>query len=134
MIAERIQLVGWIVFIFYYFSAKYFVGGFTGFSVGYLVSVVILVMLTAVIPFYTAKWLTQRTPGMPAFATALILPIALTAVGLSLYFVVFIAPNYPSITLPGIIHRAIEPGIAISILLLIPLLARLMRPEERTDA
>lgn len=134
MIAERIQLVGWIVFIFYYFSAKYFVGGFTGFSVGYLVSVAILVMLTAVIPFYTAKWLTQRTPGMTAFATALILPIALTAVGLSLYFVVFIAPNYPSITLPGIIHRALEPGIAISILLLIPLLARLMHSKEPTDA
>lgn len=123
MIAQRVQLVGWIIFIFYYFTAKYFVGGFTGFSVGYLISVIMLVMMTAVIPFYTAKWLVDKSEKLAQFGFALLLPILLTGAGLSVYFVIFIAPNYPAITLPGILHRAIEPGVAISILLLVPIVA-----------
>lgn len=121
MIAKRVQLVGWIIFIFYYFTAKYFVGGFTGFSIAYLISVVVLVGLTAAAPFYGVKWLLERTSGSMRFISALLLPSALAAAGLSLYFLIFIAPNYPNIELPGILHRAIEPGVAITILMLIPI-------------
>lgn len=133
MIAQRIQLVGWVIFLFYYCIAKYFVGGFTGFSIGYLISVIMLIALTAIIPFYATKWLLAKLEGWKAFAIALALPVVFTMTGLSLYFVVFIAPNYPSITLSGILHRAVEPGVVITILLMIPLIASLLARKEGAD-
>lgn len=134
LIAQRIQLVGWIVFLFYYFAAKYFVGGFTGFSINYLVSVIILVLLTAIIPFYVSRWLLEKLSGNAKIIASLVAPISLTAGGLSLYFVAFIAPNFPNIVLPNILHRAIEPGVAITVLMLIPLVVSLLAADDNPDA
>ena len=133
MIANRVQLVGWIIFVFYYFAAKYFVGGFTGFSVVYLLSVLVLVALTAAVPFYGTKWFLKRTSGAMRLANALILPSASAAVGLSVYFLIFIAPNYPNIELVGILHRAIEPGVIVTILMLIPILGEMFAKPENSD-
>lgn len=130
-IAKRLQLTGWIIFLFYYFAAKYFVGGFTGFSVNYLVSVIILVLLTAVVPFYISQWLTRSSQANLKIIAALVAPVALTMLGLSLYFIAFIAPNFPNITLPSILHRAIEPAIAISALMVIPVLAEIFQGDEQ---
>ncbi len=136
MTARRIQIIGWGLFLIYYFAAKYFVAGFTGFSVGYLVSVLILVTLTAIIPFYTARWLAGKLTGAARVAAILLLPVLLTMAGLSVFFVTFIAPNFEAIKLPDIIHRAFEPGIAITVLLLVPLIAGRISPEapEAPDA
>ena len=133
MIAKRIQLVGWIIFIFYYFTAKYFVGGFTGFSVAYLISVLVLVVLTAAVPFYGVKWLLERSSGALKALIALALPTALAVAGLSVYFLIFIAPNYPNIELPGILYRAIEPGIAVTVLMLIPIIGELFAKTEPAE-
>lgn len=130
-IAKRLQLTGWIIFLFYYFAAKYFVGGFTGFSINYLVSVIVLVLLTAVVPFYVSQWLTRGSQANLKIIAALVAPVALTMLGLSLYFVAFIAPNFPNITLTSILHRAIEPAIAISALMVIPVLAEIFQTDEQ---
>ena len=130
--AKKLQLTGWAIFLFYYFAAKYFVGGFTGFSITYLVSVIILVLLTAVVPFYISQWLTRSSKANLKIIAALVAPIGLTMLGLSLYFVAFIAPNFPNITLPSILHRAIEPAIAISVLMVIPVLAEIFQGDEQT--
>lgn len=131
MTAHKLQHWAWGLFLIYYFASKYFVGGFTGFSVGYLVSVVILVTLTGIIPFYAAKWLTGKTAGPAQIAAIFALPVMLTAAGLSIFFLLFIQPNFETIKLPAIIHRAIEPGVAITVLLLIPIVAAW---KNRNDA
>lgn len=133
LIAQRIQLIGWIVFLFYYFSAKYFVGGFTGFSVNYLLSVIILVALTAIVPFYLSSWIINRSDGYVKIIASLVAPILLTGLGLSLYFVSFIAPNFANITLPSILHRAIEPGLAITFLMLVPVVASFVFSDGDND-
>ncbi len=130
MVSQRIQLIGWVIFIFYYFSAKYFVGGFTGFSVAYLFSVVVLVALTAILPFYGVKWWLNRVKGPLKLVSALVLPTAIGILGLSLYFVIFIAPNYPNIKLEGILYRAIEPGVIITALLLLPIIGEKLAKRE----
>ena len=130
MVSQRIQLIGWVIFIFYYFSAKYFVGGFTGFSVAYLFSVVALVALTAILPFYGVKWWLNRVKGPLKLVSALVLPTAIAILGLSLYFVIFIAPNYPNIKLEGILYRAIEPGVVITALLLVPIIGEKLAKRE----
>lgn len=131
--AQRLQLIGWIVFLFYYFSAKYFVGGFTGFSINYLVSVIILVLLTAVAPYYLSLWLINKSTAYVKIVVSLIAPLTLTSAGLSLYFVGFIAPNFENIALKSILHRAIEPGIAITVLMLIPVVASLVFSDGDHD-
>lgn len=120
MTTQRIQTALWSLFLIYYFAAKYFVGGFTGFSIPYLISVLALVLVTAILPFYLARWITGMLTSPANILISLILPVLLTAAGLSAYFMLFIAPNYPNIQLANIIHRAIEPGIAITLLLLLP--------------
>lgn len=134
MTAHRIQTALWALFLIYYSAAKYFVGGFTGFSVPYLISVLVLVALTAAVPFYAARWLTNKLDDAARVAAILLVPTVLTCAGLSLYFLLYIAPSYPNIQLPNIIHRAFEPGIAISLLLLIPILAKLIRRDGDNQA
>ncbi len=133
VIVQRLQLIGWIVFLFYYFSAKYFVGGFTGFSINYLVSVIILVLLTAVAPYYLSFWLINKSKAYVKIIASLIAPLTLTSAGLSLYFVGFIAPNFENIALKNILHRAIEPGIAITVLMLVPIVASLVFSDGDHD-
>lgn len=134
MTAHRLQTALWAVFLIYYFAAKYFVGGFTGFSVSYLVSVIILVALTAVVPYYAARWVSGKLEDAAKIASVLLVPTVMTCVGLSLYFLLYIAPSYPNIQLPNIIHRAFEPGIAISLLLLIPSIAKLISRSSDNGA
>ena len=134
MTAQRICTAAWLIFLVYYFAAKYFVGGFTGFSVNYLVSVIVLVLLTAVFPYYASRWLASKLSGAGNVAARLVLPLSLVAGGLSLFFVVFIAPNFPTIELAKILYRAIEPAVAISVLLFLPdLLARIAPATANTD-
>jgi len=120
MTAYKIQTIAWWLFFAAYFASKYFVGGFTGFSWDYLLSVVILCTLTALLPWFGAKWMIGKMEGAGRIAATLALPVALTTLGLSIFFMLFIAPNYPTIELANIIHRALMPGAAITVLLFLP--------------
>ena len=120
--AEKIREWVWWGFLLAYFASKYFVGGYTGFSVNYALSVIALVMLTAILPYYFARWMTGQQKGARRISAMIMMPITGTATGLAVYFTQFIAPNYPSIELANIIHRAVLPGAAITVLLFTPLL------------
>ncbi|WP_262694369.1 hypothetical protein [Kordiimonas aquimaris] len=133
MQASKIQTILWWLFFAAYFASKYFVSGFTGFSWGYLLSVVVLCILTALLPWYGAKWIVSKMQGAGHIMTALVLPVALTTLGLSIFFLAFIAPNYPTIELANIIHRALMPGAAITVLLFLPDTINRLRGSNKTN-
>lgn len=133
MPASKIQTILWWLLFAAYFASKYFVGGFTGFSWPYLFSVCILTALTGIVPWYVSKWITSKLSGGIFVIGGLLLPVILTTVGLSTFFIGFIAPNYPTIELAGIIHRAILPGAGITVLLFIPVVIEQLRGERTQE-
>lgn len=124
---RNIQMLTWILFMVYYCLSKFF-AGYQGYSHAYLLQVVLIVSLTAVVPFYLSRWLMQfNTIRLPA---VFVLPSVLAMSGYAGFFAVFIAPNFPDVPAFAVIVRGLLPGIAISLILGLPgMLARFGYPS-----
>lgn len=114
-----LHAIGFWIFFAVYAYIKY-ARGFNGtFSIAYTQSVVILLFLTAIIPYLFAYWGAQLGkrihPGLgvlAAFASGLGLCVG----GYATYYFVFIAPNNPQIALSLVAPRGVWPGLVMGAL------------------
>ena len=87
----------------------------------YIATTALVVILTAVIPFFMARYLANKASAPKNYILAAVVPLALSALGLAIYFYVFIAPNAPGMAVTQVLPRAIVPGLVMSALLLMPM-------------
>lgn len=112
-----IQNALWAIFLLYYCGEKFF-AGYQGYSHLYLLQVGIIVLLTAVIPFYGTKVAMRYEPAR--FIVAVFLPSLLAMSGYGAFYITFIAPNFPDVPATAVIVRGIVPGVVISMILCLP--------------
>jgi hypothetical protein len=116
-ISPKAQNIIWIIFLVLYFAQKYVADIKEDFQLGYLLNVGILVILTAVIPYYLTRLGMYLVTGKTRAVLALTLPITFSAMGLSVFFFVFIKPYVPDLPLLSILPRSLIPGIIMTIIL-----------------
>jgi hypothetical protein len=119
MSSTRVQAGLWILFLIIYSYRKYF-AGFDAWNTQYAIQVAILVAMTAIIPFYLVKVAIGRMEGSSELLSTLILPTVLCAIGYGIFWYTRVKPSFPDVTLMTVLPRSFFPGIAISVLLLIP--------------
>lgn len=129
MNVKRLQIILWIVFLTYYSYLKYFAALDT-WDTEYFIQVAILVILTAVAPFYLAQWLSKQFEGSTQIAVTVISPLILCAIGYASFYYTRVKPSFPDVTLTEVLPRSFLPGIAIAILLMIPVLVKLNSGEK----
>ena len=88
----------------------------------YMATTALLVIVTAVIPFFVARYLADRATAPNSHVFAAVVPLTLSALGLAIYFYVFIAPNAPGMAVTQVLPRSIAPGLVMSAILLIPMI------------
>lgn len=116
-ISPRTQNLVWIVFLLLYFAQKYVADIKEDFQLGYLLNVGILVMLTTVLPYYLTRLGMYLVAGKTRAVLALTLPITFSALGLSVFFFVFIKPYVPDLSLLTVLPRSLIPGIIMTVIL-----------------
>lgn len=119
---KLIQGVLWGAFLLYYCASK-FLAGYQGYSHAYAIQVSIIVLATAILPYYATLWM-QRVARRGWLPVTLFLPSLLAMSGYAAFFYIFIAPNYPDITASAVIPRGLMPGLAISAIMVLPVLIR----------
>ena len=117
-ISPKTQNLIWIAFLVIYFAQKYVADMKEDFQLGYLINVGILVMLTTVIPYYLTRLGMRIFSGNTRAASALILPVTFSAIGLAVFFFIFIKPYVPGLSLMAILPRSLIPGIIMTVMLL----------------
>ena len=127
-----IQTGLWLSFLVYYCASKFF-AGYQGYSHAYLIQVVIIVLLTALLPYYLSKGLLKLERAKAAIIA--LAPSLLAMAGYAGFFFVFIKPNYPSMAAEQVIVRGLLPGVVISLILALPLIYALWihRAEEAAE-
>lgn len=124
---SKIQTGLWLAFLIYFTAAKY-LAAFSGWNLAYAIQVGIIVVLTALIPFYATKWLANLTPIAKLFK--IIMPSLLAVAGYTGFFFVFIQPNFPEATLAAVAVRGLFPGLVISFILLLPEITEAIRDRK----
>jgi hypothetical protein len=119
MSSARVQMGLWILFLIFYTHRKYF-AGYDAWNTEYAIQVAILVIMTAIAPFYLVKFAVGRMEGSSKLLSTLILPSVLCAIGYGVFWYTRVRPSFPDVTLMQVLPRSLLPGIAISVLLLIP--------------
>ncbi|GAB4528419.1 MAG: hypothetical protein Tsb0010_10950 [Parvularculaceae bacterium] len=114
-----LHAIGFWIFFAVYAYLKY-VRGFNGtFSILYTQTVIILLVLTAIIPYFFAYWGAQLGkrihPGLGVLA-AFALALGLCVGGYATYYFAFIAPNNPQIALSTVAPRGVWPGLVMGAL------------------
>lgn len=120
MTSQRIQQIAWFGFLIWLYYSKYIFTNPTGFNLEYTLTVFLLIVLIAIIPWYVSKKLEALTTGIGRWYVILTAPMVFTTMGLMAFYYVMIAPNFPTVELPSILHRTIMPGLSMTALLLIP--------------
>ena len=82
----------------------------------YIMTTLILVTLTAVLPYVLGLFASAKIKQGQGFIAAAIIPFVLSAMGLSVYFFVFIQPVAPTMSVTQVLPRAIVPGLFLSAL------------------
>lgn len=110
-----VLIVGFLIF---YTAQKYLAAAPEGFVPAYVISVALLVGLTALLPLAMSALAIRVLPGRALkFISAAALPLALSAGGFTLYWAAFLAPNF-GIGLEVVLPRAVFPGISLGVLLI----------------
>ncbi|TNE58242.1 MAG: hypothetical protein EP340_06110 [Alphaproteobacteria bacterium] len=117
--ALRLQTGLWVLFLIGYTALKYF-AGYNAWNTQYAIQVAILVLMTAVAPFYLSKAVSMRAEGAGRWVMTLVLPVLLCAIGYGLFWYFRVKPSFPDVTLLTVLPRSLLPGLSISVLLLIP--------------
>lgn len=131
---KNVSLIGFLVFLCIYSYFKYTaVPSLMGTTL-YMISTAILVILTAIVPYFLTRVLTTKVAQPRKKWVLSFSPLVLSALGLALYFYLFIAPNAPGMSVLQILPRSILPGVVISLLLLGPSLInkRTLRPAPQS--
>ena len=113
---QTLQSIIWLVFLFGYSVYKY-LAGLQTWNTGYAIQVVIIVALTAAIPYYITKFVVGRQSINIAIGTSLIMPTVLAVLGYGVFFVLFIQKNFPDMTAMQVLPRGLLPGACMSIIL-----------------
>ena len=121
--AHRVQCGLWVLFLVGYTALKYF-AGYNAWNTQYAIQVAILVMMTAIVPFYLSKAIVGRSEGAAQWAAALLLPVVLCGLGYALFWYFRVKPSFPDVTLATVMPRSLMPGISIAVLILIPKVLR----------
>lgn len=123
----------WWVFVLYYAGTKY-LAGYQGWNLGYAIQVGLIVTLTSLIPYYlTATMVKVFNPSRRIVALVL-MPVMLALSGYAAFYLVFIQPNFPNVTMSQVVPRGIFPGVIISALLLLPDVVHWWRLRRSTPA
>ncbi len=117
----KVQTALWVAFLSYYVLSK-FLAGFNGYSHAYAIQVGIIVLLTAILPYYLTRFsVTRRQSFAPLVVT--VLPTVLAMTGYALFFFVFIAPYNGEVPVTAVVIRGLLPGVAVTVILSLPYLA-----------
>ncbi|WP_299192113.1 hypothetical protein [uncultured Erythrobacter sp.] len=111
MIARKTAWGLYGVFLLAFGAYKYLIAAPPEFSIGYMVSVAILVVLTGVIPFVVAAWLAGKMPS-PAgqWVVAIAVALIVCCAGYASYWALFIAPTGADVPMQAVALRGIYPG------------------------
>jgi hypothetical protein len=114
---EITQITVWILFLIYDTASKY-LAAFSGWNTGYAIQVAIIVVATAILPFYLTRFGARLWQNQ--FALLLLAPSCLAMLGYAGFFFVFIQPNFAEVTALQVIPRGLFPGLVITFILLMP--------------
>ena len=84
----------------------------------YIKTTIILVILTAIIPYLIGLFMAAKVKLGHPFAMAIVVPFALSVIGLAAYFFMYIQPFAPGMSVTQVLPRAIIPGLCLSGLVL----------------
>ena len=99
------------VFLILFAAFKYLSAAPSTFNVGYLVSVVVLVVLTGVLPFVLASFIAGKAEGSVAsWVTALGVAVIACCAGYAGYFKLFIEPQNLEVSMWDVAFRGIYAG------------------------
>ncbi|TNE36751.1 MAG: hypothetical protein EP347_10200 [Alphaproteobacteria bacterium] len=121
--ALRLQTGLWVLFLIGYTALKYF-AGYNAWNTEYAIQVAILVVMTAVAPFYLSKGLVARMDGVGGWLVTLVTPVVLCAIGYALFWYFRVKPSFPDVTLMTVLPRSLLPGLSITVLVLLPKVLR----------
>jgi hypothetical protein len=116
MARGKLPIILFGLFLVYYIYDKYMGQPPPSFNIEYGLTVALIVLLTAVIPFFNTWIFLRHTQGRLRFLLAAIVPILVSAIGYALFFYVFIAPSAPGVTVMQVVPRSAIPGFAISLI------------------
>jgi hypothetical protein len=83
----------------------------------YILTTCLVILMTAVIPFYLSCFLAKKVSSPSCYLVASLMPLVLSGIGLAIYFYLFIAPSAPSVEIAQVLPRAFLPGIAMGAIL-----------------
>jgi hypothetical protein len=116
-IINKIALTLTAVFLVFYSAQKYLAAAPAGLNTGYILSVAIIVCLTAIIPLVAAGLISRSLPtGAPSIGAAAILPVVFAALGFTLYWAAYLQPSF-GVPLDIVLPRALFPGLTLGALL-----------------
>ena len=113
--------IGFILFLAIYSYIKYTAMPNLMGSSQYILTTMLVVLLTAIIPYIVTYILTRKGGSLGQYMTAGLLPLLLCAAGLATYFYLFIAPNAPGMSVTEVLPRAVVPGLVMGVILLLPM-------------
>jgi hypothetical protein len=119
---RNIPYVGFIIFLVIYGYLKYTAVPDLMGQPQYILTTGIVVVLTAIAPFFAAYFMARNVSSSARYLIAGLVPLLLSALGLAIYFYLFIAPNAPSMSVMQVLPRAIVPGLVMGGILLLPML------------
>lgn len=90
----------------------------------YIKTTIILVILTAIIPYFIGLFMSAKVKLGHPFAVAIIAPFALSVAGLAAYFFMYIQPFAPGMSVTQVLPRGVIPGLCLSGLVLFWLIWR----------
>ena len=125
MNTRNIQNALWAAFLLYYSYTKFF-AAYQGYSHAYAIQVALIVIATAILPFYLTRWLARAIPGA-RLPIMIVVPSLIALTGYAAFFFVFISPNFPQISAAQVIPRGFVPGVVISLILLLPVIVGAIR-------
>ena len=115
--------VGFILFLVVYSYFKYTAMPSMMGQPQYILTTGLVILMTAVIPFFTTYFLASQSKPPARYLLAAFMPLILSTLGLAIYFYLYIAPNAPGIPVTQVLPRAIIPGLVMSAILLLPMIA-----------
>ena len=118
---EMIQSVLWWVFLIYYTAYKYLVA-LQVWNLEYAIQVGLLVIMTAIIPYYFTKFTLLRLSKPALFFAATLLPALLALIGYAVFYYTRVLPNFPDVTLNQVLPRSIFPGVCMALMFIIPII------------
>lgn len=114
--------ISFLIFILVYGYFKYTAMPSLMGSSEYILTTVLVILLTAIIPYFATYILTRKGGSLDQYLLAGLLPLPLCAGGLAAYFYLFIAPNAPGMSVMDVLPRSLVPGLVMGAILLVPML------------